>query len=205
MLGVCALISFTIVAIMRLTPWQSEQGALPPPPPEFTLPGTASGPQVPVSVLPPQSTSETPAAPSSATPAVTPSKTPGRKPTTPPRTTPPPPDPAPTRVVVTVAGRYSVVNSFGDSFIGQVQLTNTTGAARAWTATLAFPSNVGKLRTAWVDGQPQPSLRQSGRTFTWSSATPLAAGATIQLKFDFDRSGSGETPTTCVVNGARCS
>jgi len=207
-LGVCALISFTIIAIMRLTPWQEEQSVLPPPPPEFTLPGTASGPQVPVSVLPPQSPSDSRAALSSAAPSsaarpTAPSKTPGRKPTTAPRTTPPPP--APTRVVVTVAGHYSVANSFGDSFIGQVRLTNTTGVARGWTATLAFPSNVGRLRASWVDGQPQPSVRQSGRTFTWTSAVPLAAGATIQLNVDFDRSGSGDTPTTCVVNGARCS
>jgi hypothetical protein len=108
-------------------------------------------------------------------------------------------------VTVTVAGRYGVENSFGDSFIGQVRLTNPTAQSRSWTAVLAFPANVGSLRAFWIDGQAQPALSQSGRTFTWTSSVPLAAGSTIALKFDFNRSGSGDTPSTCAVNGASCS
>jgi hypothetical protein len=205
-LGVCALISFTIVTIVRLTPWPRQEAALPPPAPAFTLPGTTSGPQIPVSVRPAESPSSQGAAPGGQAGLPGPttaqhSRKPATEPvvTTPPRTTPPAP------AAVTVSGTYGVESSYGDSFIGRVALTNVTGSARSWTAVLVFPGNVGSLRTFWVDGQQQPALKQSGRTFTWTSAVTLAAGQTIQLKFDFNRSGSGDTPSTCKVNGASCS
>jgi hypothetical protein len=204
-LGVCALISFTIVTIMRLTPWPRQQAALPPPAPAFTLPGTTSGPQLPVSLLPQDSSAVTNPPRTDPAASAGPSRTPVTRPvvtTTPPRTTPAAP-PAPT--TVTVSGTYGVDNSFGDSFIGRVALTNGTGSAHGWTATLVFPNNVGSLRTFWVDGQQQPTLQQSGRTFTWTSVVSLSPSQTIQLKFDFNRTGSGDTPSTCRVNGVTCS
>lgn len=199
--GVCALVLITIVAIARLTPRpEQQQTALPEP--AFSLPGTTAGPQVPVSLFPADSASAEPS-PTSVPPRRTRATAPPAA-TTAPRTTVPPPAP-PTTAAVTVTAGYSVLSSFGDSFIGQVRLTNVTAEPRDWTVVLIFPSNVGGLRAFWVDGLQQPTLRQSGRTFTWTSTVPLAARSTAGLRFDFSRSGSGDTPSTCEANGSRCS
>lgn len=116
----------------------------------------------------------------------------------PPAGPPPPPPPA------TVTGRYRVMSSFADSFIGEVLVANNGQSDRQWTVELRFPSNVGGLRTAWVESAPQATLRRSGDRYVFTSTAPVAAGASVPLRFHFDRSGRGETPTECVTSGNRC-
>src|SRR4051794_6970017 len=109
-LGVAALLVFTIVTIVRLTPEHSQ--TLPPPEPAFTLPGTTAGPQGTISLIPPTGWT-TPAM--AATPATDPTRL-SPKPTsravpaviTPPRTTTKPARP------ILVSGHYHVLNSFAD-------------------------------------------------------------------------------------------
>jgi hypothetical protein len=193
-LGVAALVVFTIVTIVRLTPDHSE--TLPPPEPAFTLPGTTSGPPAPISLIPTT-------APATAATAATDPAGPGPKPTsraipaviTPPRTTTKPARP------ILVSGHYHVLNSFADSFIGEVLLTNRTGAGQNWVVTLTYPGN---LRTSWLESLPQPTLVQRGHTFTWTSSVPLAAGSSGQLRFQFDKVNGSETPDDCTVNGSPC-
>ena len=178
--------------------------ALSPPQPAFTLPGGISGPQVPVSMLPADDPAEGPEDGSGAIPVKTPVTTapasqrprpPAAASSTTPRTTAPPP---------AVTGRFQVIDSYGDSFAGEVLLTNTATDARSWKVSLAFPSNVGGLRVSCLEGQPQPTLARRGRTYTWTATVMLSAGSTAQLRFHFDRSGSGQTPSSCTVNGSRC-
>jgi hypothetical protein len=192
-LGVIALIGLSAISIVRLLPGD-EQTALPAPQPAFSLPGRATGPQAPVSLLPPASVPGTTPAPST-----TPTETRSWETTaaTPPRTTPPP-------VRATVTGRYTVLNSFGDSFIGEVLLTNTTGRAQDWRVVLVVPSNVGALRTSWLESLPQPTLSRNGRTYTWTSSVPLSARSTGQMRFHFDRTGGDKPPDSCTVNGSSC-
>jgi hypothetical protein len=204
-LGVAALVAFTILTIVRLLPEHSR--TLPPPEPAFALPGTTSGSPAPVSPIPtelipteliPAASSATPAAvPTSATPS------PGRS-SAPARTIPavivPPRTTEPARPV-TVSGQYHVLNSYDDSFIGEVLLTNHTSAGQNWVVTLTY---AGNLRTSWLESLPQPTLVQRGHTFTWSSSVPLAAGSTGQLRFQFDKVGGSETPDACTVDGSPC-
>jgi hypothetical protein len=193
-LGVAALVAFTIVTIVRLVPGHSQ--TLPPPPePAFTLPGTTSGPQAPISLVPTTSagpavdiTSPDPKPTSRAIPAVV----------TPPRTTTRTTKPA--RPIL-VSGQYHVLNSFDDSFIGEVLLTNRTSVEQNWTVTVSYPGN---LHTSWLESLPQPTLVQRGHTFTWTSSVPLAVGSSGQLRFQFDIDGS-ETLDRCTVNGLPCS
>src|SRR5689334_2570617 len=120
-LGVLALVVFSVVTIARLTPRHSR--TLPPPQPAFTLPGTTSGPQAPVSLIPATAgTSPDPVPTSRAIPAVI---TPPRHTTAPTATTKPAPP-------VVVSGRFHVLNSYADNFIGEVLLTNRTGAGLNW-------------------------------------------------------------------------
>jgi len=192
-LGVAALLAFTIVTIVRLTPEHSR--TLPPPEPAFTLPGTISGPPAPVSLIPttaPATPATDPTGPdpkptSRAIPAViTPSRATTTKPARP----------------ILVSGHYHVLSSFDDSFIGEVLLTNRTGVEQNWTVTLTYPGN---LRTSWLESLPQPTLVRRGNTYTWTSSVPLAAGAVGQMRFQFDKVNGSETPDTCAVNGSPCS
>jgi hypothetical protein len=107
--------------------------------------------------------------------------------------------------VTVVSGRYQVLNSYVDSFIGEVLVSNSSSSPHDWSVRLQFPSNVGNLRTSWVESQPQATLTRSGSTFIWTSTVPVNAGSSVALRFQFDRSGTNSNPTTCTVNGASCS
>lgn len=194
-LGIGSLLALLTIAAAWLNPWSTDDTALPPPQPPVVLPeGRITPPlttEAPESAPPPSPAEdpETPV-PVGRTTTIRPPLT--RPPTT--RPAPPPP----------VIGRYQVVDSYGDSFIGQVLITNEPGADRSWTVVLEFPSDVGDLRTSWLEGLPQPTLSRAGRTFTWRSTTPLAAGATGMLRFHFDRPGAADQPSRCLTNGRAC-
>jgi hypothetical protein len=188
-LGVIALIGLAAISIVRLQP-RDESDALPPPAPAFTLPAATAGPQAPVSLVPSPSPS----------PSLSLSPTETRRfestAATPTRTTRPP--------AGDVTGRYRVLESYGDSFIGEVLLTNVTGRPQSWRVTLVVPSSVTGLRTSWLESLPQPRLAVSGRTYTWTSSVDLAARSTGQLRFHFERDGGAVNPSSCTVDGASC-
>jgi hypothetical protein len=192
-LGVAALIGITIITIVRLQPRPSS-APLPPPSAEplFTLPGTIAGPQVAISLLPsgsrhsPESTHSL----SESTTSVRESIFPGRA-----------AGPSPTGMPVTVTGSYRELSGYGDSFIGEVVLTNRSAADQDWVATVTYP---GSLRTSWLESLPQPTVVRRGQTFTWASSAPLTAGATVRLRFHFDRADDSDAPTFCAVNGSLC-
>lgn len=193
-----ALLVFSIVISLRHGADRDRAAtdpALLPPPPAVVEPtppaSTAPAPPTPVS---PSPTAAAPAAPNRPTPTQRSAPDPEEKP--PPTTPPPKPD---------VTGRYRVVESFNDSFIGEVLVSNATTRARDWTVRLRFPANVGDLRTFWVDGAPQPTLRRSGAEFVFTSGAPVAGRGTAPLRFQFSRTGTVNTPAACSVNGAACS
>jgi hypothetical protein len=203
LLGVVALIGFAGITIFRLTPGHSTLRTLPPPPPAFSLPGTTSGPQAPVSLIPSTPSLTEAGAPNAGRSSSSPARTVPAVIKPPPgsRTSPPAEATAAPPAAVTVAGRFSVLNSYDDSFIGQVLLTNRTNAPQDWVVTLTYPGN---LRTSWLESLPQPTEVQRGHTFTWTSSVPLAAGSTGQLRFHFDRAGGSDNLDSCAVNGAPC-
>ncbi|GAA0586313.1 hypothetical protein GCM10010172_84500 [Paractinoplanes ferrugineus] len=202
-----AVLAFGAVAAARLGPGDDRSGTLPPPEPAFTLPGVTSGPQIPVSLLP-----STPPVTGAGTGAGTgaagtlpagditgqPPATRGRPPAavTAPRTTAAPRTVAPTGVT----GTYRVVESYPDSFIGEVLVRNPTGSERSWRVTLSYP---GELVTSWLESLPQPTLARRGNTYTWTSSVPLAARSSGSLRFHFKLSGSAG-PSGCTVDGSPC-
>ncbi|MFY1699513.1 MULTISPECIES: cellulose binding domain-containing protein [unclassified Solwaraspora] len=119
--------------------------------------------------------------------------------TAPARTTPPAPPANPE-----VIGQYRVLQQFGDAFIAEVLVVNTSRRDRDWTVTLRFPGNVGRLYAAWVEGAPQATLRQSGRDYIFTSGVPVAGNSSVPLRFHFERRGHGSEPQRCAVNGAAC-
>ena len=202
--GVLVLIAALIFTLMRLYDSPEEAAdRLPQPIAPFQ-------PLTPASFLPQPSTSELGSAPAFApggsggsstqpepagySPTARPSPTPSR--TVRPTVTP---TPAPV-----VRGTYRVLNSYDGAFIGEVLISNSSGQDRDWTVTLRFPSYVGELVTSWVEGAPQATLTSSGETYTWRSGVPVPAGSSVPLRFHFERSGTGNYPTTCTANGTAC-
>ena len=191
-LGVVALVVFAAVTIVRLLPGNATPRTLPPPEPPFTLPGTTSGTQAPISLPPSAGPSPASVRPTEAG-VLSPSRT-APAVIRPPRAT--------TAAPANVVGKYRVIESYGDSFIGEVLVTNRASVPQDWVVKLTYP---GSLRTSWLESLPQPTRVQRGNTFTWTSSVPLAAGSSGQLRFHFDRAGGSDTPDSCVVNGSPCS
>lgn len=103
-----------------------------------------------------------------------------------------------------VTGRYTIFSASGQSFIGEVLITNTSTREQGWTVQLRFAADVGNLDAFWIEGAQQPTLRRSDASFIFASQATVPAGSSVRLRFDFDRTGPRNTPTTCLVNGAGC-
>lgn len=177
-LGVLFMLGLLGFAVISLRPSGTDLATTPAPVPPTATPPFLAGPAEP----------EPPPEAGAATPE------------TPPTTAAPSPSPPPPPLV----GRFVVVDTFKDSFIGEVRVTNTSKTARGWTVRLRFPASVGGLRTFWVERAPRPTLKRSGDLLTFTSGAPVAAGKAAQLRFQLDRDGSGIKPSTCSVNGAPC-
>ncbi|GAA4679618.1 cellulose binding domain-containing protein [Phytohabitans rumicis] len=195
--GVGIMLGLLVFAVVSLRPSDPDGVSLPAA--VTNTPPFLAGPSVPDSGDSGVATPEAPRA------SVTPSPTPARttaapRPT---RTTAPPAPPPPPAPELT--GRYRVVESFSDTFIGEVRVANSANGARNWTVRLEFPANVGGLRTFWVEGAQQPKLQRSGNAFIFTSGASVGAGKVALLRFQFNRTGSVSTPTACSVNGTACS
>jgi len=99
-----------------------------------------------------------------------------------------------------MTGRYRVVQSFDGGFIGEVAMVNTSVRSRGWTVRLEFSG--GRLVTAWVEGVPQGTIRQSDDGFTYVSGVEVSPGGSVSLRFHMERAPS--TPRECTVDGVRC-
>ncbi|WP_410816077.1 cellulose binding domain-containing protein [Micromonospora sp. 050-3] len=99
-----------------------------------------------------------------------------------------------------MTGRYRVVQSFDGGFIGEVAMVNTSARSRGWTVRLEFSG--GRLVTAWVEGVPQGTVRQSDNGFTYVSGVEVSPGGSVSLRFHMER--ASHTPRECTVDGARC-
>lgn len=103
-----------------------------------------------------------------------------------------------------VTGRYRVVNSYRTGFIAEVVVSNASGGPRPWSVRLEFASTVGVIQTFWVDSQPEPTLRRSGRAYVFAGSVPVAARSSVALRVQFDRSGPDRGLVSCSTNGLTC-
>ncbi|MDQ7910634.1 hypothetical protein RB614_39680 [Phytohabitans sp. ZYX-F-186] len=173
--AVVLMVGLLVVALVSLRPSAPRPGAVPLPPPG--TPPFLAGPAAP------DAGPGTPDAPLAATRSPSPR-----------RTTAAPPE---------VTGRYRVVETYRDSFIGEVRVANAASRSRPWSVRLRF-SATGDLRAFWVEGAPRPTLQRSGDVFTFTGGAPVGAGRAAPLRFQFERDGPVPAPTTCSVNGTGC-
>ncbi|MEV0810873.1 cellulose binding domain-containing protein [Micromonospora sp. NPDC050200] len=101
-----------------------------------------------------------------------------------------------------VSAHYQATSSGRDSFSAQLTVRNTTGGAREWQVELMFSGNVKSVRASSSSGV---SVRTRGSGwFVLSGTSPLPAGETAVVSMTFGRTGSGDRPGQCTVNGADC-
>ncbi|MEU2615618.1 cellulose binding domain-containing protein [Micromonospora sp. NPDC007271] len=81
-------------------------------------------------------------------------------------------------------------------------LVNKGDQRSGWTVTLSFPR--GRLVAAWVDGAEQGTASFADGVFTYRSGVDLAPGASVPLRFHFEKTGTTR-PTSCTVDGTECS
>ncbi|MEO3774922.1 hypothetical protein [Micromonospora sp. B9E7] len=79
-------------------------------------------------------------------------------------------------------------------------MVNVSAQSRGWTVRLEFSG--GRLVTAWVEGVPQGTVRQSGSGFTYVSGVDVRPGGSVSLRFHMEWASS--TPRLCTVDGVRC-
>ncbi|MGC4795450.1 cellulose binding domain-containing protein [Micromonospora saelicesensis] len=171
-------------------------------PPALPVPSAVVAPSVPTSVPSPAPVlpgisgraSGLPPSTAAGSPSADPTLDPVGKPTA----TRSPSRAAPEQPAMT--GRYRVVQSFDGGFIGEVAMVNSSSRSRGWTVRLEFSG--GRLVTAWVEGVPQGTVRQSDDGFTYVSGVEVSPGGSVSLRFHMERAPS--TPRECTVDGVRC-
>ncbi|WP_255608753.1 cellulose binding domain-containing protein [Micromonospora sp. PLK6-60] len=212
-LGVVVMVVLLVVALGAYRARTPARDALPAPVPDATMSlpelppsstaGDTAGPPPPVrpglsprSTVLPRPTTAAPAAPTggNAGAVTVPPPVPS---SAPPAPAPPPPSPPPT-----VTGSYRVLDRFDGGFIGEVLVSNASGDPQGWTVRLTFP--YARLVTAWIEGAPQGGVSRSGDTWTFTSGVDLAPGASVPLRFHFERGGTDTRPSRCTTNDTPC-
>ncbi|MGW3888062.1 cellulase family glycosylhydrolase [Micromonospora chokoriensis] len=94
---------------------------------------------------------------------------------------------------------FSVTNSWGNGYQGQVTVTNNTSAQiTSWRVEFDLPSG-SSVSQSWNAQQTTSGSRYTFTNVSWNGT--LAAGASTS--FGFLVNGTG-TPQNCTVNGASC-
>ncbi|GIG92936.1 cellulose-binding protein [Plantactinospora endophytica] len=168
-------------------------------------PSSAAGPASPTDGVP----TVEPALPTPTTARPAGARNPAPSRTTPSRGTTPPPSFRPTTAAPKPAepaltGRYRVLADYRDSFIAEVLVRNTGGAAQSWTVELRFRNEVHGLRNYWIEGAPRPSADRDDGRYVFRSGVPLSGNRSDPLRFHLERWGDSERPISCTVNGRAC-
>ncbi|GAB3189846.1 cellulose binding domain-containing protein [Micromonospora palomenae] len=193
LLGVGLLAVLLVFALLSFR--GPEHPAAPEPAPPMYLPRM---PSVTSSATPP---ADTPLVAVDATPSRTASATPSprastRRPAATPTTR------APAAGSGRVSADYQATSSDRDSFSARLTVRNTTGGAREWQVELLFTGNVKSIRASSDSGL---SVRTQGSGwFVLSGTRPLSAGESAVVSMTFGRTGTGDRPGQCTVNGADC-
>ncbi|MFI7026399.1 hypothetical protein ACIBMZ_27155 [Micromonospora sp. NPDC049900] len=112
-----------------------------------------------------------------------------------------PPSPPAASGVLTASYRVSGAVE-ADSFRAQVVVRNGTAEARDWQVELRFTGDVTGVRAS--SGPGVSVSIKGGGWYLLSGTVPLAAGAQQTVDLRFTRTGGGEYPAHCVVNGSTC-
>ncbi|MFG2056017.1 hypothetical protein ACGFI9_18505 [Micromonospora sp. NPDC048930] len=193
LLGVGLLASLLVVALFSLR--AEERRAVPASlDPPIYLPTIGAGTTAPSSGAPPVAAEST-ASPTALSPSPRPSATAGA--------------PSASALVApavprngTVTARYQATDSGRDWFEARLTVTNGSGRSQGWQVELYFTGNVKGVRASATSGVSVTTMGSG--VFVLRGIGPLPSGETAVMNLRFTRTGSGDQPGQCTVNGADC-
>ncbi|MCW3820716.1 cellulose binding domain-containing protein [Micromonospora sp. DR5-3] len=110
--------------------------------------------------------------------------------------------PAPLVAPGAVTARYEAIDSDRRSFAARLTVTNGSGSSQDWTVELAFAGNVKSVEVSSGSGVSASS--RGGGMFVLSGTGALTSGQSVSVQLQFGRTGTGDRPDRCTVNGADC-
>ncbi|WP_406042998.1 cellulose-binding domain-containing protein [Micromonospora sp. NBC_00898] len=102
----------------------------------------------------------------------------------------------------TLTARYQATASGRDYFEARLTVSNGSARGQDWRAELLFPGNVKSMQASSGSGLSVTS--QGSGSFVLRGTGPLGAGQNAVVQMRFSRTGSGDQPGQCTVNGAPC-
>lgn len=102
----------------------------------------------------------------------------------------------------TVTARYEVTGSDRKSFEARLTVVNGSGQPRDWTVKLFFAGNVKSVQASSTSGLAVST--EGGGLFVLGSTGALEPGRSAIVQLRFIRTGTGDTPGQCTINGTDC-
>ncbi|MEV2237916.1 hypothetical protein [Micromonospora sp. NPDC049891] len=217
LVGVAVLAVLLVVALLSFRGPERPVAWSPGPPIALPTPAGESAESAPTAG---STTSTGPSAPATPTASVAPTGSPTQSAGTPARPTDPSRSGAPARPETSrspsasapaapadgggsVTASYRVQDSGdADYFEAQLVVRNGTGRSNDWQVELRFNGGVTGIRASSGPGV-SVTIRGSG-WYLLSGTGQLAAGAQQSVQLRFTRTGGGEYPAQCTVNGTSC-
>lgn len=102
----------------------------------------------------------------------------------------------------TVSARYQATASERDWFGARLTVANGSGRGQRWEVRLFFAGNVKDIQASSASGVSVSS--QGSGLFVLRGTGPLPSGGSAVVSMRFTRTGTGDRPGQCTVNGADC-
>ncbi|MGV9807160.1 cellulose binding domain-containing protein [Micromonospora chersina] len=194
LLGVGLIVGLLVIALLSLR--GQEHQPVPAPAPPMYLP--TLGMDAPTSAPPTGGATGTPTGSATPSPSTTASPSAGASRSATPRPS------ASTRAVArgAVTARYEATASDRNGFEARLTVVNGSGGGQGWEVELLFTGNVKTIEASSTSGV-SVSTQGSG-VFVLRGTGPLPAGQTATVRLRFGRTGAGDQPGQCTVNGADC-
>ncbi|WP_446215876.1 cellulose binding domain-containing protein [Micromonospora sp. IBHARD004] len=195
LLGVSLLTVLLLVTLVSLR-GPEQQSAVPPPAPPIYLPTVGA-----MATSAPPSDAPLVAVDASASPSLSASGTPS------PRASSARPSVSASGVGAaprsgTLSARYQATASERDYFEAQLTVSNGSARSQDWQVELLFSGNVKSIHASSGSGLSVTS--QGSGAFVLRGTGPLGAGQSAVVQMRFSRTGTGDRPGQCTVNGTAC-
>ncbi|MDZ5444078.1 hypothetical protein U2F26_15235 [Micromonospora sp. 4G57] len=197
LLGVSLLTVLLLVALLSLR-GPERQSASPAPAPPIYLPTVAETTTSPAPTDAPLIAVDT-----TASPTVSASSTPSRRASSArPSASASAPATAAAPRTGALAARYQATASGRDYFEARLTVSNGSARGQDWRVELLFTGNVKGIQASSGSGLSVTS--QGNGWFVLRGTDPLGAGQSAVVQMRFSRTGSGDRPGQCTVNGNAC-
>ncbi|MET8907427.1 cellulose binding domain-containing protein [Micromonospora sp. NPDC004551] len=194
LLGAVLIVCLLVVVLLSLR--GPERAPVPAPAPPMYLPT--------LGLEPTTTATPTDGATASPTVSVTPSPSASASPTAGVSRSATPPPSASIRAVPpgAVTARYEATARDRAGFEARLTVVNGSGGAQGWEVELFFTGNVKTVQASSTSGL-SVSTQGSG-VFVLRGTGPLPSGQSATVNLQFGRTGTGDRPGRCTVNGADC-